>query len=186
MRLEVLLQMGSVSLALAAVTGGFFGMNLHSGLEDVPHGLWLAAGVTAGASALLLSAFVSSVRNFHGKQRLQLVETAALQHALGGLDHAYFALRRTGALGAAHSAYEGASGSPVAPAISRVQLAEAMAESGARLDDQQLQALHHLLAEDEDSVYDKLTRRGAEHFERPSVFSSIWGRSKAGAPHAPS
>ena len=79
MRLEVLLQMGSLSLALAAVSGGFFGarpcccarparrqstprrgphtllgMNLHSGVEEVPHLLWLVAGGTAGASTLLL------------------------------------------------------------------------------------------------------------------------------------
>jgi hypothetical protein len=99
---------------------------------------------------------------------------------------AYFALRRSGALGAAHSAYEGTPGSPAAPAISRVQLAEAMAKSGATLDEQQLQALHHLLAEDENSVYEKLTRRGSEDARRPSFLSLIWGGSKDGAPHAPS
>ncbi|EOD10044.1 hypothetical protein EMIHUDRAFT_437992 [Emiliania huxleyi CCMP1516] len=86
MRLEVLLQMGSLSLALAAVSGGFFGMNLHSGVEEVPHLLWLVAGGTAGASTLLLRAFLRSVRTFHGLQRDQLLATSALQTALQGAD----------------------------------------------------------------------------------------------------
>lgn len=153
MRLEVLLQMGSLSLAVAAVTGGFFGMNLHSGLEEVPHMFWLVAGMTTSVSALLLSVFTSSVRTFHGKQRLQLVETAALQHALAGLDHAYFALRQNGTLGTAQSAYEGAPGVPLPQTITCDQLNEAMAASGAQLDKHQLQALHHLLAKEQDCLY---------------------------------
>jgi len=148
MRLEVLLQMGSLSLALAAVSGGFFGMNLHSGVEEVPHLLWLVAGGTAGASTLLLRAFLRSVRTFHGLQRDQLLATSALQTALQGLDHAYLALRHAGELAPPSQSFgEGGNGGAAAPAA-----------TGATLDEPQLRALHHLLAEDEDQVYDVLTR----------------------------
>lgn len=49
MRLELLLAMGSTSLALSATVASIFGMNLLSGLEASPHLFW---GVSAGGAPM--------------------------------------------------------------------------------------------------------------------------------------
>lgn len=93
MRLELLLSFGTTSLALCAAVAGFFGMNLHSGVDDYPNGLWL---VTSAASTTALAVFAGlmlSVRRFHVSQGQQVVRTASLERSLNGLDAAYFALR---------------------------------------------------------------------------------------------
>ena len=93
MRLELLLSFGTCSLALCATVGGLFGMNLHSGIENVHHLLW---GVSAGAGALstgLFIAFVRSMRRFHFSQQRSVDSTAALDRAIDALETAYFALR---------------------------------------------------------------------------------------------
>ena len=124
------------------------------------------------------------MRTFHGLQRDQLLATSALQTALQGadprprprrprppghvrdasntrltgLDHAYLALRHAGELAPPSQSFgEGGNGGAAAP-VSRARLAKALAATGATLDEPQLRALHHLLAEDEDQVYDVLTR----------------------------
>ena len=94
MRLELMLSFGTCSLAICATVGGFFGMNLHSGYEDVPY---LLPQVSAGAALLasgVFGAFVLSLRRFHALQQQQVESTAALDRAIDTLDTAYFALRQ--------------------------------------------------------------------------------------------
>jgi len=98
MRLEIMLSMGSISLGVAAVIGGLFGMNLSSGLEEVTHGFWICAAGTCTLSSALLIMLMSGIRRFHRSQRINVMQTATLRRALGGLDHAYYALRHKGVL----------------------------------------------------------------------------------------
>lgn len=52
MRLELLMGMATSSLAVSTLMAGFFGMNLVSGLEDVPGLFWLALGGCTALSVL--------------------------------------------------------------------------------------------------------------------------------------
>ena len=55
MRMELLINMGGTTLGLNAVVAGFFGMNLHSGLEEAPqHLLWYVMGSTVCVSFCVL------------------------------------------------------------------------------------------------------------------------------------
>lgn len=96
MRVELLLGFGTASLALCAAIGGFFGMNLHHGLDDVPNLMWVVTGGACAAATGVFGAFVVSVRRFHLSQQAQVARTAALDHSLQNLDSAYFALRQSG------------------------------------------------------------------------------------------
>ena len=94
MRLELVIAFSTASLALTASVAGFFGMNLHSGIEEVPGLFWAVTGVTATAAASVFAAFVLSVRRFHSSQQQLVARTASLDRSLTGLDSAYFALRQ--------------------------------------------------------------------------------------------
>lgn len=98
MRLELMLSFGTCSLAICATMGGFFGMNLHSGLENVPHLLLYVSGGTGLAASGVFAAFVLSLKRFHAAQQRQVESTASLDRAIDVLDTAYFTLRQ------AHSA----------------------------------------------------------------------------------
>eukprot|EP00965_Chrysotila_dentata_P058997 1958189-Pleurochrysis_carterae.AAC.2 len=98
MRVELLISISSLSLGVAAVAGSFFGMNLHSGLEEAPYGLWAAATCTSLAAYALLHTLMRGVRRFHHLQREHLTRSASLTHALAHIDLAFFALRRSGVL----------------------------------------------------------------------------------------
>ena len=60
--------MGGVSLTVSAVVGGFFGMNLVSGLEVLPGGLWLALTGALGMSSMLMYMLTGGVRRFYVSQ----------------------------------------------------------------------------------------------------------------------
>ena len=94
MRLELLLSFGTCSLAICATIGGFFGMNLSSGIENVPNLLWYVSGAATCVAGSVFGAFVISVRRFHLQQQQQVESTAALDRAVDALDTAYFALRQ--------------------------------------------------------------------------------------------
>ena len=141
MRFELLLSMGTISLTLAAVVGGFFGMNLHSGVEEAPGALWLAAGAATGVSASLLYVLTGGVRRFHRSQRAHLVHMGTLRRTLGHMDGAYYALRHHGLLAVSHRATEGEPGAAPAVAVSEGDFAEAMAAAGRDLDPQVWQLL---------------------------------------------
>ena len=106
MRVALLLAMGGVSLSVSAVIGGFMGMNLSSGIEEMPGVLWLASAIGVGASASLFHVLTGGVRRFHHLQRENLLQINRLHRAVGALDHAYYALRRSGVLSVSHSAAE--------------------------------------------------------------------------------
>ena len=104
-------------------------MNLASGVDEVPGGLWLVAGCTTALSVSLLLLLTGGIRRFHRSQRLNVTQTATLRNALGGLDHAYYALRHGGLLGdEALSGKVGRLGS--SGRVSRDDLREAMAAGG--------------------------------------------------------
>ena len=104
MRIELLLGFGTASLALCAAVAGFFGMNLHSGVDEVPGLFWAVTGGTSAVGMGLFCGFLFSVRRFHASQQHQIVATAALETGLASLDAAYFMLRRQGILhGEIHS-----------------------------------------------------------------------------------
>ena len=157
MRFELLLSMGTISLTLAAVVGGFFGMNLHSGVEEMPGALWLAAGGATAVSASLLYVLTGGVRRFHRSQRAHLVHMGTLRRTLGGLDGAYYALRHHGLLAVSHRATEGEPGAAPAVAVSEGDFAEAMAAAGRDLDPQVWQLLSGQPLEPVDE------RGGAQH-----------------------
>jgi len=50
-RMELYLSMGGLSFAMMSAVGGFFGMNLLSGLEDHPNKFWMVTYITIAASA---------------------------------------------------------------------------------------------------------------------------------------
>ena len=52
-RMELYLSMGGLSFAMMSAVGGFFGMNLLSGLEDHPKKFWIVTYVTLITSASL-------------------------------------------------------------------------------------------------------------------------------------
>ena len=68
MRLELLLTFGATSLALSAAVAGFFGMNLHSGIDEAPQLMWAVSAAASAASALLFVALYRGVRRFHAEQ----------------------------------------------------------------------------------------------------------------------
>ena len=110
-----------------AQVAGFFGMNLHSGLESSPPQLlWLVAGGTATASALLFVGLLLGVRRFNAEQSRQLSRTTSLEHALAGLDDAYYALRESGALDGTVDLSRDAP-----PLISKAALGDALGAAGA-------------------------------------------------------
>ena len=84
------------SLGLAAAVAGVFGMNLVSGCEDVPYLLWGVAGGTIVLSGALLQLLTGGIRRFHRASAVNVMATAELRKVLGGLDHAYYALRNGG------------------------------------------------------------------------------------------
>jgi len=94
MRSELRIAISSLSLAVSSVIGGFFGMNLSSGLEAQPSLLWLVAVGGMGASATLFLSLTRGLRRFHETQRASLVQTGRLQRSLGSFDYAFYALRR--------------------------------------------------------------------------------------------
>ena len=98
MRIELLLGFGTASLALCAAVAGFFGMNLHSGVDEVPGLLWAVTGGTSAVGVGLFCGFLYSVRRFHASQQHQIAATAALETGLASLDATYFMLRRQGIL----------------------------------------------------------------------------------------
>lgn len=110
MRSELLLSMSGLSLTVSAVIGGFFGMNLSSGIEELPGLLWLV-GISGGcASAGLLYVLTAGVRRFHLSQSAHLVRMGSLQRGLESLDQAYYALRHTGILAPSHGSAEAGGG----------------------------------------------------------------------------
>ena len=98
MRVDLLISISGVSLTLATVMGGWFGMNLASGIEDVPGLLWIVASGSAVTSAVAFHVLTRGVRRYYAKQRLHLEHRHSLQQALANLDVAYYALRKTRAL----------------------------------------------------------------------------------------
>jgi|MDTA01.1.fsa_nt_gb Mg2+ and Co2+ transporter CorA len=94
MRIELLLSFSTCSLAVCACVGGFFGMNLHSGMDELPYMLWYVSGGTSLAAGSLFAAFVLSVRRFHALQQAHVESTDRLDRAIDTLDTAYFALRQ--------------------------------------------------------------------------------------------
>lgn len=74
--------MASVSLGLAAAITGMFGMNLASGLEEVPHGLWMCGAATWTLSGAMLVLLTSGIRRFHRSQRINVMQTASLRSVL--------------------------------------------------------------------------------------------------------
>ena len=79
MRSELLLSMGGLSLTLSAVIGGFFGMNLDSGIEHVPGLFWLVAAGASGAAGGVLLLLTRGIRRFHSSQREHLLSMGSLQ-----------------------------------------------------------------------------------------------------------
>ena len=79
---ELMLGFGTCSLALCAAVAGFFGMNLHSGWEDVHGGLQLVSTCAAAGAGAVFTGFVLSVRRFHASQLQQVERTSALERSL--------------------------------------------------------------------------------------------------------
>ena len=117
MRSELLLSMSGLSLTVSAVIGGFFGMNLKSGIEELPGLLWLVGASGACTSAGLLYVLTKGVRRFHHSQRAHLLQMGSLQRGLESLDQAYYALRHTGILTPGNSLSEGAGAEGALPVL---------------------------------------------------------------------
>ena len=142
-RMEVLLSIGGISMVMATMISGFWGMNLHSGIETVPHAFWWVAGLSGATSALLLVGLVRGVTRFHRVHREMLVSCSSLKNALLQVDHASYALRRAGI----EDRPAGIGGG-----VSRAELADAMDSSGMALRDEELDALMDLMDADRDGV----------------------------------
>lgn len=124
MRVDLLLSMGGISLTISAVVGGFFGMNLTSGVEDVPGLFWVVGACASSASVGLLWMLSAGIRRFHNSQRSHLLHMASLQRGLGSFDHAYYVLRHAAGVRLTR-AHDGASesGPPLAPTVAEETLA---------------------------------------------------------------
>ncbi|CAE7806277.1 mrs2, partial [Symbiodinium sp. KB8] len=97
-RNRIMMGMATSSLAVSTLMAGFFGMNLVSGLEDVPGLFWLALGGCTALSVFLFYGLMAGVRRYHSVQRQQLSEVSSLRTALDALDEAYFELRKPSSL----------------------------------------------------------------------------------------
>jgi Mg2+ and Co2+ transporter CorA len=104
MRVELLVSFSGISLTFATVVVGLFGMNLHSGIEEVHGLLWPVAGGSVVASFAIYSSLRGAVSRYYELQRTYMQQRDHLQRALRSLDVAYYALRQTGALSVGHSA----------------------------------------------------------------------------------
>ena len=131
MRAELLLTFSTTSLALCAAVAGFFGMNLHSGVEEVPHMLWVVTGSAALASTALFGGLLMGVRRFHVEQMTQIARTASLESSLSGLDAAYYALRVHGLLEDMPERTLGSAPSQPRSVISKAVLSDALHRSEA-------------------------------------------------------
>ena len=81
--------MSGLSLTVSAVIGGFFGMTLKSGIEELPGLLWLVGFSGACTSAGLLYVLTAGVRRFHHSQRAHLLQMGSLQRGLESLDQVW-------------------------------------------------------------------------------------------------
>jgi hypothetical protein len=142
-RMELLLSIGGISMVLATVISGFYGMNLHSGLEHVDHSFYLVAGVSGAACVALLVGLLRGVSRFHRVHREMLLGCTDLKHALLHVDHAAYALRRAGVEDRPQGHGAG---------VSRAELATAMTSTGVELSGQQLDALMDLMDANRDGV----------------------------------
>lgn len=52
-RMELYLSIGGLGFAMMSAVGGFFGMNLLSGIEDHPHKFWIVTHLTLASSFIL-------------------------------------------------------------------------------------------------------------------------------------
>jgi hypothetical protein len=67
-RMELYLSMGGLGFAMMSAVGGFFGMNLLSGLEDHPHKFWIVTYCTLVCSFAL---WYISWQRFHLGRQMQ-------------------------------------------------------------------------------------------------------------------
>ena len=104
MRVELLVSFSGISLTFATVVVGLFGMNLHSGIEEVHGLLWPVAGGSVVASFAIYSSLRGAVSRYYQLQRTYMHQRDHLQRALRSLDVAYYALRQTGAFSVGRSA----------------------------------------------------------------------------------
>ena len=86
-RSSQMLSIGAISMVFATVLSGFWGMNLPSGLEGVPHAFWMVAGTSTAACVVVLAALTRGVTRFHRVQREMFASSAGLQKALLQVDH---------------------------------------------------------------------------------------------------
>lgn len=188
MRLELLLSFGTTSLAFCAMVGGFFGMNLDSGVQEVEGLFWLATGVTVSAGAAIFGGLVFSVRRFHVSQQRQIARTASLERALTRLDDAYFGLRRQGVLiGEAGGGRGGGGGGRFVqsadsePVVTREELSRALQSVDGRMQPADVDALFKLLDTDGSGVLtkDELGLRG----EAAEAVARYHGWSTVAQPH---
>ena len=149
MRLELILGFGTTSLALSACVGGFFGMNLDSGIESSPHLLWAVSGAAVTASSVLFAGLVLGVRRFNAEQGRQVLATASLEQSLASLDTAYYALRERGLLG---DDKESEPGSLASTPVSKEVLGDVLASASVRLAPGELDELWTLLDTNDDGV----------------------------------
>lgn len=162
MRLELLLSFGTASLAGCAVVAGFFGMNLHSGIEDVDGLLWVVTGGSTAAGVAIFAGLLFSVRRFHASQQKQIAQTASLERSLSSLDAAYFALRQQGVLLGDAGAGGRARASETDPVVTRDELSRALDSVNERVRPSDVDALFRLLDTDGSGVLtkDELGLRG--------------------------
>eukprot|EP00440_Ansanella_granifera_P030310 gb/GFBE01032931.1/.p1 GENE.gb/GFBE01032931.1/~~gb/GFBE01032931.1/.p1 ORF type:complete len:494 (+),score=106.57 gb/GFBE01032931.1/:1-1482(+) len=134
MRLELLMGMGTAALAVSTVVAGFFGMNLQSGIEDVPGLFWMVTAGTTAITILIFAGLMSGVRRFHRVQRNHMSQTGSLRRALEGLDEAYFSLRQSGSLVCSED--------EAAPSgVNKAELFEALEAAGCVLNDEEQDVL---------------------------------------------
>ena len=161
MRLELLLTFGTTSLAACAAIAGFFGMNLHSGIEDTEGLLWVVTGCASSAAVAIFGGLVFSVRRFHSSQQQQIARTASLERSLFSLDSAYFALRQQGVLLGVDATGGSGAGAPD-PVVTREGLSRALDAVNERMQPGDVDALFRLLDIDGSGVLtkDELGLRG--------------------------
>lgn len=122
MRLE--LGMGTSSLAVSTVIAGFFGMNLCSGLEEVPGLFWWVMSGSTVFSLAFFRVLIGGVRRYHHLQRKHLFEVRSLRCALESLESAYYEVRQRSVQSLAEDEALG---------VSRGELMETLKKAGCRL-----------------------------------------------------
>jgi len=92
-RLELVLSMSGLGVGTCAAVSGFFGMNLLSGLENVPGLFALVCFSSVIVSSAIIATCWRRFRSVSRDQRSRLYDVQALKHVLGDLDKIAILLR---------------------------------------------------------------------------------------------